>query len=89
MSNDFLIEVTNWDYASLAKLAKVYGGPQKLINVIYKAGRASDVKVAIIVASVTGATVGIATFVGVLKLLTSRREKKLKNVQAEQETIND
>ena len=74
----------SWDYSDLSKLAKAYGGPEKLVNRLaeegMKAGRQQMVPVivgGIIVSSVAAA--------GITKLVEYLKNEKKKSSQALEE----
>lgn len=84
MDNNYITNSSNWDYANLARSAANHGGPQKFVDAIYSAGRASDRTSAILLGIAVGATVGAATYAGALKWLSSRRKTKIEELILQQ-----
>lgn len=76
---------SGWDYANLARSAANLGGPQKFVNAVYDAGRAADRANAILLGVAVGATVGIATYAGAIKWLSSKRKAKIEELTLQQE----
>lgn len=85
MDNNFIMNSSGWDYANLARSAANHGGPQKFVDAVYNAGRASDRASAILLGIAVGATVGVATYAGAIKWLSSRRKSKIEELILQQE----
>ena len=73
-----------WDYSDLSKLAKAYGGPEKLVNHLaeegMKAGRQQMVPVI-----VGGIIISSVASVGITKLVEYLKSEKKKSSQALEE----
>lgn len=85
MDNNFIMNSSGWDYANLSKSAYKHGGPQKFVNAIYNAGRATDVANARLLGVTVGVAVGIAVYAGALKWLSSKRKRKNEELILQQE----
>lgn len=86
MDTNFITNSSGWDYANLARSAANHGGPQKFVDAIYNAGRASDRASAILLGVAVGATVGVATYAGAVKWLSSRRKAKIEELILKEES---
>ena len=84
MSKKFILDPLSWDYGELAKMAKPYGGPQKLINEIYNAGQVKGFIGGVIITGVTGITIA-----GVLKWLSSKKKEKIEEIISQENKIDD
>ncbi len=78
MFNEFFKNSPDWAYVALSKLAKLNGGPQKLLNAVHNAGQVQGfIKLLSIEAG--GLVGGVVTW-GVMELLSMKNGKHGSNI---------